>query len=96
MAEWLEETSMSACSAPSPLLNPKINQLHEIDKMFCLKSEKYSCNILGITARQWVRQLMQFPRIIVQLKHNVGNCVKNANKESTFARQMYFKVSPSP
>ena len=44
--------------------------------MFCLKSEKPPCNILGITARQWVRQLMQFPRIIGQLKHNVGNCVQ--------------------
>ena len=50
MAEWLEGTSMSACSAPSPLLNlfrtyvnylcDKINQVHEVDKMFCLKPEK--------------------------------------------------------
>ena len=77
MAKWLEGTFMSACSAPSPLLNlfrtyvnylcDKINQVHEVDKMFCLKSEKSPCNFLGITARQWVRQLMQFPRIIGQL-----------------------------
>ena len=72
-----------------------MNQVHEVDKMFCLTSEKSPCNFLGITARQWVRQLMQFPRIVGQLAQCWQLSLKNANKESSFARQMYL-VSACP